>query len=50
MQTDAALSHQGGGVYGGRGELMMAGRWDVTVVVSRTGQQLDSRVLTLVAR
>ena len=50
MQTDAALSHQGGGVYGGDGEVMTAGRWDVTVVVSREGQQLDSRVLTLVAR
>ncbi len=50
MQTDAALSHQGGGIYGGRGEVLMAGRWDVTVVVSRKGQQLDSRVLTLVAR
>ncbi len=50
MQTDAELSHQGGGVYGGNGEVMMAGRWDVTVVVSREGQPLDSRVLTVVAR
>ena len=50
MQTDAPLSHQGGGVYGGNGEVMMAGSWNVTVVVSREGQPLDSRVLTLVAR
>ena len=32
MQTGAALSHQGAGVYGGQGEVMMAGRWDVAVV------------------
>ncbi len=50
MQTDAVLSHQGGGIYGGNGEVTMAGRWDVTVVVNREGQPLDSRVLTLVAR
>ena len=50
MQTDAALSHQGGGIYGGNGEVTMAGRWDVTVMVSREGRQLDNRVLTLVAR
>ena len=50
MQTDAALSHTGGGVYRGAGDVMMAGRWDVTVLVSRDGKRLDSRVLTLVAR
>ena len=50
MRTDAALSHESGGVYRGIGDVMMAGRWDVTVLVSRDGQQLDSRVLTLVAR
>ena len=50
MQTDAPLSHQGGGIYRGVGELTMAGRWDVTVQVSRDGQLLDSRVLSVVAR
>ena len=50
MQTDATLSHQGGGVYRGGGEVMMAGRWDVTVLVSREGQRLHSRTLTIVAR
>ena len=29
---------------------MMAGRWDVTVLVSREDQRLDSRTLTIVAR
>ena len=50
MQTDAALSHQGAGVYRGEGEVVMAGRWDVTVQVSRDGQRLDGRVFTVVAR
>ena len=50
MQSDAALSHQGAGVYQGEGEVMMAGRWDVTVQVSRAGQPLDSHVFTVVAR
>lgn len=50
MQTDAPLSHQGNGVYRGEGEVMMAGRWDVSVLVSRGGERLDSRTLTVVAR
>ena len=50
MQTDAPLSHQGGGIYRGAGEVTMAGRWDVTVQVRRDGQPLDSRVFSLVAR
>ena len=50
LQTDTALSHQGAGVYRGGGNVMMAGRWDVTVQVSRGGQPLDSRVFTVLAR
>ena len=50
MRTDAPLSHQGDGIYRGAGEVTMAGRWDVTVRVSRNGQLLDSRVLSVVAR
>ena len=50
MQTAATLTHHGNGVYRGEGEVRMAGRWDVTVLVSRGGQRLDSRTLTVVAR
>ena len=50
MQTDATLTHEGNGLYRGEGEVMMAGRWAVTVLVSRGGQRLDSRTLTVVAR
>ena len=50
MQTDATLTHQGGGIYRGEGEVMMAGRWDVSVLVSRDGQRLDGQTFTVVAR
>ena len=50
MQTAAPLAHQGGGLYQGIGEVTMAGRWDVTVQVSRAGARLDSQVFTVVAR
>jgi len=40
----------GGGVYRGPGEIIMAGRWDVTVTVSRGGQRLGSKQLTVTAR
>ena len=50
MQSDAALAHQGGGVYRGEGDVLTAGRWDVTVQVDRDGQRLDGRVFTVVAR
>ena len=46
MRNAAALQHVGGGVYRGTGQLMMAGRWDVTVDVMRGGQRLGSRQLS----
>jgi len=50
MQSATTLAHRRDGVYQGDGEVMMAGRWDVTVAVERNGQPLDSRVFTVVAR
>jgi RND family efflux transporter MFP subunit len=50
MRNAAALQHVGGGRYRGTGQLMMAGRWDVTVDVMRGGQRLGSRQLSMVAR
>ena len=40
----------GGGVYRGSGQVMSAGRWDVTVTVTRGGQRLGSSQLAVVAR
>ena len=50
MRNAASLQHVGGGVYRGTGQVMTAGRWDVTVTVMRGGQRLGSRELSMVAR
>jgi RND family efflux transporter MFP subunit len=50
MRNAARLQHVGAGIYRGTGQLMMAGRWDVTVDVMRGGQRLGSRQLSIVAR
>jgi RND family efflux transporter MFP subunit len=50
MRSETKLSPVGGGVYRGMGQVMMGGRWDVTVTVSRNGQRLGSRQFAVVAR
>jgi hypothetical protein len=50
MRNQATLPAAGGGVYRGPGQVMMAGRWGVTVDVSRGGQRLASKQFGLVAR
>jgi hypothetical protein len=50
MRNQAKLPPAGGGVYRGSGQVMMAGRWDVTVEVSRGGERLGSRQFAVVAR
>ena len=50
MRNEAKLPHAGQGVYRGPGQVMTAGRWDVTVNVSRAGQRLGSRQVAMVAR
>jgi len=50
MRNQAKLPAAGAGVYRGSGQVMMAGRWDVTVEVSRGGQRLGSRQFAVVAR
>ena len=50
MRSQTRLPSAGGGVYRGSGQVIMAGRWDVTVDVSRAGQRLGSRQFTVVAR
>jgi hypothetical protein len=50
MRNEVKLSPAGGGVYRGTGQIMMAGRWDVTVTVSRAGQRIGSKQTTVVAR
>ena len=50
MRNETKLPHVGGGVYRGPGQVMMGGRWDVTVTVAKGGQQLGRKQLAMVAR
>lgn len=50
MRTKAELTHQGNGVYRGKGQVMMAGNWDVTVMAMRGGQEIGSEKMTLTAK
>ena len=50
MRSEAPLRHVADGVYRGTGDVMMPGRWDVSVQVSRAGELLAAEQLTVVAR
>jgi RND family efflux transporter MFP subunit len=50
MRTDTRLLHTQNGVYRGRGQVLMGGRWDVTVTVTRDGERMASRQFAVVAR
>jgi Cu(I)/Ag(I) efflux system membrane fusion protein/cobalt-zinc-cadmium efflux system membrane fusion protein len=50
MRNTVKTTTVGNGVYRGSGEIMMAGRWEVTITVMRNGQRLGSQQSTLVAR
>jgi RND family efflux transporter MFP subunit len=50
MRNETKLQPAGGGIYRGAGQVMMAGRWDVTVTVSKGGQQVGRKQLAMVAR
>ena len=50
MENDATLPHVGGGVYRGLGQVMMGGRWDVTVTARKGTQQLGQRQFAIVAK
>jgi RND family efflux transporter MFP subunit len=50
MRNEVKLSPAGGGVYRGTGQVMTAGRWETTVNVTRGGQRVGSKQLSVVAR
>jgi RND family efflux transporter MFP subunit len=50
MRSAARLQSVGDGVYRGTAQVLMGGRWDVTVDVTKDGQRLGSRRLSVVAR
>jgi len=50
MRNEIKLSAAGGGLYRGPGQVLMAGRWETTVVVSKNGQRLGTKQLPVVAK
>lgn len=50
MRSDADLAHEGEGRYRGTGQLSMAGTWNVLVTVSRGGEELGTKTLSIVAK
>ena len=49
MKTETPLLHIADGQYRGTGDVMMAGRWQVSVLVVRDGQRIGDTQLTVVA-
>lgn len=50
MKNTVTLKHQKEGMYAGSGQVMMAGKWDVTVTVKRAGKEIGSKKLSLTAQ
>jgi nitrogen fixation protein FixH len=50
MRTTANLKPAGNGTYHGTGQVMMAGKWDVTVMAMRSGQEIAQKKLVVAAR
>jgi hypothetical protein len=50
MRNSVPLKHESGGRYTGAGRMMMAGRWDATVTVTRGGQVIGSEKLPVTAK
>lgn len=42
MRNTVPLKHESGGRYRGTGNIVMAGKWDVTVIVMRGGKEVGS--------
>ena len=50
MRNETKLTHVANGVYRGPGQVMMAGKWEATVTVTRNGQRVGNRQFPLVSR
>jgi nitrogen fixation protein FixH len=50
MRNKVDLTDAGNGMYRGKGQVMMAGSWDVTVMAMRGGQELGSQKVTVTAK
>ena len=50
MKNTVTLKHQKDGTYVGTGQVMMAGKWDVTVMVKRAGKEIGSKKFPVTAQ
>jgi hypothetical protein len=50
MKNTVTLKHAKDGVYTGTGKVMMAGGWDATVSVKRSGKEVASRKFPITAK
>jgi len=50
MKNTVALKHQKAGTYSGTGQVMMAGKWDATVVVKRGDKEIGSKKFPITAQ
>ena len=50
MRNTVPLKHEGGGRYRGTGNVVMAGKWDVTVMVMRGGTEIGSHKRSVTAQ
>lgn len=50
MKNSITLKHQKNGTYTGTGQVMMAGKWDVTVSIKRAGKEIGSKKFPLTAK
>jgi hypothetical protein len=50
MKNTVTLKHQKNGTYAGTGQIMMAGKWDATVVVKRGGKEVASKKVPVTAQ
>ena len=50
MKNTITLKHQKNGTYAGTGQVMMAGKWDVTVTAKRAGKEIGSKKFPLTAK
>ena len=50
MKNTVTLKHQKEGRYVGTGQVMMAGKWDVTVSVKRAGKEIGSKKFPVAAQ
>ena len=50
MKNSVVLKHVKDGTYSGAGQVMMAGNWEVTVAVKRSGKEIGSRKFPVTAK